>query len=134
MLRRAGVLLAFVICAGCGGGRTFVSTGHGPALSADARIEVSSAPGGNRRVRIAVENLLPPGRLGEDLTSYSVWIVPPGGDPVPAGRLDYDAGSRRGRLTTITPYEDFRVLVSAEPPVPMGHPSGQVVIEEYVTS
>ena len=57
-----------------------------------------------------------------------------GPEPVPAGRLDYDAGNRRGQLTTITPYEDFRVLVSAEPPVPMGHPSGQVVIEEYVTS
>lgn len=127
-------LLVAALLSACGGGRTYVSTGRGGALSADARIEVSTIGGGNRRVRVAVQNLVPPGRLGEDLTTYSVWIVPPGGDPQPAGRLDYDAGSRRGDLTTVTPYEDFRVLVSAEPPVPAGYPSGAVVIEEYVTS
>lgn len=128
------ILGAFVLAiAGCGGGTSYAVMGRGPALSADARIDVAEV-GANRQVMVSVEHLLPPERLGTDFTSYAVWIVPPGGAPVPAGRLDYDRGSRRGRLTTITPYEDFRVLVTAEPAVPTGAPSRAVVLSQDVAS
>jgi hypothetical protein len=119
--------------AGCGGGQSYSVTGRGPALSADARIDVSPA-GANRQVVVSVDHLLPPERLGRQFSTYTVWIVPPGGNPVPAGRLEYDRARRRGRLTTITPYEDFRVLVTAEPEMPLGAPSRAVVLSQDVIS
>lgn len=125
-------VLALAI-AGCGGGTSYVATGLGPALSADARIDVERT-GANRQVSVSVQHLMPPERLGRDFSDYAVWIVPPGGTPIPAGRLDYDEGRRRGRLTTITPYENFRVLITAEPGIPMGVPSRAVVIAQDVAS
>lgn len=130
-----GALTAAVLTiAGCGGGASYVTTGSGPALSADARIDVNRVYGNNRRIDLAVNHLLPPERLGEEFSSYAVWIVPPGGNPVPAGKLDYDAGARRGRLTTVTPYEDFRVIITAEPGIPSAYPTGAVVVEQDVQS
>lgn len=125
-------LLALAV-AGCGGGSSYAATGLGPALSADARIDVVPT-GANRQVSVSVQHLMPPERLGRDFSDYAVWIVPPGGSPIPVGRLDYDAGRRRGRLTAITPYENFRVLVTAEPGIPMGVPSRTVVIAQDVAS
>ncbi len=125
---------AMLTIAGCGGGASYVTTGRGPALSADARIDVHSIYGNNRRVDIAVQHLLPPQRLGQEFTSYAAWIVPPGGMPVPAGTLEYDPGSRRGRLTTVTPYEDFQVIVTAEPGIQTAYPTGAVVVSQDVRS
>ena len=90
--------------------------------------------GPNRQVVVAVDHLLPPERLGQEFSTYTVWIVPRGGAPVPAGRLDYDRSRRRGRLTTITPYEEFRLLVTAEPATPLGGPSRAVVLSQDVVS
>ncbi|HEY8429257.1 MAG TPA: anti-sigma factor [Sandaracinaceae bacterium] len=120
--------------ASCGGGRSYVATGRGPALSADARIDVVPVSAGNRQVRVHVEHLLPPERLHEDFSTYSVWIVPPGGRPIPVGTLDYDRSSRRGQLVTVTPFERFRVLVTAEPNTRTGFPTGAVVIDQDVAS
>jgi hypothetical protein len=133
MHRTIGSALVLFAVAGCGGGHTYVVTGQGGALSADARIDVTHS-GANREVFVSVENLLPPERLGDGLSTYSVWIVPPGGNAVPAGRLDYNSDNRRGRLRTVTPFEDFRVVVTAEPDMPLGYPSGAVVIEQDVSS
>jgi hypothetical protein len=119
--------------AGCGGGTSYSAMGRGGALSADARIDVVPS-GGNRQVIVSVQHLVPPERLGSDFSTYNVWIVPPGGRPVPAGRLDYDPGSRSGQLLTVTPFEEFRVLVTAETGMPMGYPSRAVVISQDVTS
>jgi hypothetical protein len=134
MLRTKVTVLAVLFCVACGGGRTYTTTGVGGALSADARIDVTAVRGGNRQVRVAVQHLPPPDRLGSGLSTYGVWIVPPGGTPVPAGRLDYDPGSRRGQLTTVTPYEDFRIIVSAEPSMPAGYPSHAIVVSQDVSS
>lgn len=118
----------------CGGGSSYASTGQGAALSADARIDVVPVSAGNRQVRVLVQHLLPPERLDEDFTTYSVWIVPPGGNPIPVGTLDYDRGSRQGQLVTVTPFDEFRVLVTAEPGLTGGYPSGVVVVEQEVSS
>lgn len=126
-----GVLMLAI--AGCGGGTTYVATGRGGALSADARIDVVPR-GANRQVLVSVQHLLPPERLGSEFSTYNVWIVPPGGRPVPAGRLDYDRGRRSGQLVTITPFEEFRVLVTAETGMPMSYPSQAVVISQDVAS
>lgn len=126
-----GVLVLAI--AGCGSGTSYAATGRGGALSADARIDVVPR-GANRQVMVSVSHLVPPERLGSDLSTYNVWIVPPGGRPVPAGTLDYDRGSRSGRLVTITPFDEFRVLVTAETGMPMGYPSQVVVISQDVAS
>jgi len=124
-------VLALAI-AGCGGGTSYAAMGRGGALSADARIDVVPT-GGNRQVIVSVQHLVPPERLGPDFSTYNVWIVPPGGRPVPAGQLNYDRGSRSGRLTTITPFDEFRVLVTAEAGMPRGYPSQAVVISQDVS-
>ncbi len=135
MLRISTVSLVLALAiAGCGGGRSYAATGQGPALSADARIDVVPLNAGNRQVRVSVQHLLPPQRLRSEYTGYSVWIVPPGGNPIPVGTLEYDAGSRRGQLVTVTPFEDFRVLVTAEPRMTAGYPSGEVVVMQDVRS
>ncbi len=120
--------------AGCGGGSSYVTTGRGPGLAADARISVEPVYANNRKVDLQVQHLLPPQRLGQDYSSYAVWIIPPGGNPIPAGKLEYDAGNRRGRLTTVTPYENFRMLVTAESSAPSPYPTGAVVISQDVRS
>ena len=119
--------------AACGSGNDYVVTGQGPALSADARIQVDPISSGDRRLAVDVEHLLPPDRLG-DFSTYSVWVIPPGGHPVMAGRLDYDEDSRRGHIRTVTPFSTFRVIVTAEGEHGYGQPSGAVVIDQEVTS
>ena len=108
----------------------------GPVLGDLGRLGLCRCRQDGRRASVCGDSLgrdeTPPDRLGPALSTYGVWIVPPGGAPIPAGRLAYDPANRFGQLTTVTPYEDFRVIVSAEPSVQMGAPSEAIVVSQDV--
>ncbi|MEQ9074656.1 MAG: anti-sigma factor [Sandaracinaceae bacterium] len=123
----AAALFALVGC----GGSSYHLMGRGQAAGTDAQLQVASVAGDNRRVDLDVQHLPPPNRLGAGFETYHVWIAPAGGTPVLAGRLHYDADDRRGRLTTITPHDNFRIMVTPEPRG-SSYPTGQVVLEHYV--
>ncbi|MEC7518316.1 MAG: anti-sigma factor [Myxococcota bacterium] len=129
MIRHAMIAAALLALAGCGGS-AYQLQGQGPAIGTDAELEVASVAGDNRRIELDVRHLPPPNRLGASFETYHVWIAPAGGTPVLAGRLQYDAGDRRGRLTTITPHDRFRLMVTPEPRG-SSYPTGQVVLEHY---
>jgi hypothetical protein len=103
------------------------------AVRTDARIDVSPTKSGALRVRLWVRRLPPPERLGLDLSTYTVWIVPRGAAPIAAGRLRYDRRDRHGDATVLTRYGDFRVLVTAEPSPSSPAPSPVVVVDRAIT-
>jgi hypothetical protein len=107
------------VCAACGGGRTYAD-GVGGALSADARINVTrSAPAIGAWISPCNTCRLPAaGAATTTVSGSSAGRCAHRGQPP---RLR--SNSRSGRLSTITPFEDFRILVSAEPAVPSGYPS-----------
>lgn len=105
-----------------------------PAPRADAQIDVVATRSGEQRVRVDVERLPPPERLGLDLSTYAVWIVPPGARPIAAGQLRYDRERGRGDAVVLTPYDDFRLLVTAEPGPELDDPSPVVVVDRVVRS
>lgn len=130
-------LAAALLVVGCGGAQhtRYDVAGRDLAPGANARIDVRHTPAGNRRVDLDVQWLPPPERLGPGLSAYTVWIVPPYERPIPAGRLEYDPASRRGRLTLVTPYTDFRIIIAAEAPgEALAYPSEHVVVERDVAT
>ena len=100
----AAALATAAIVASCGGATSYSVAGQGVAIGADTAIEVEPTDAGNRRIALEVRHLPPPDRVVPGASTYAVWIVPMGGTPMPAGRLEYDEGDRRGELQLVTPY------------------------------
>ncbi len=70
----------------------------------------------NAQIDIALEHLPPPAELGDEYTTFVVWLTPRGSEQAQnIGQLDYDPGSREGSLDTITPYDQFDLTITAEP-------------------
>jgi len=63
-----------------------------------------------------------------------VWLQPAGRSPVLLGRLNYDPNNQSGKLDAVTPYQTFRLYVTAEPATNEQQPSGVVVLEEDVVT
>jgi hypothetical protein len=136
MNRSVGLALLAVFVASCAG--TAQEAFEPPPLPhlaahADARIDVARIETGQSRVRLFVRRLPPPERLGLDLSTYTVWIVPRGAAPIAAGCLRYDPQDRHGDATVLTSFDHFRVLVTAEPSPRSGAPSPVIVVDRAIT-
>lgn len=115
---------------GCGGPIRLAARGTAQAPGVDAAITVAEPQGGARVIQVVLTNLLPPNRLGSDLTRYVVWLVPQGQPAVLGAFVTYDADERRGNAQLSAAYPEFEVVVSAEAATPTMTPSEHVVVRQ----
>lgn len=131
-------LLATVACASNRAAHLEPSQ-RSPATQAEIKVDRGMfKETGNAQLAIELEHLPPPSELGDEYTTFVVWLTPKGTEqPQNIGELDYDPASREGTLDVLTPYEQFTVAITAEP---MGHPikksetevaSGKVDLRRY---
>lgn len=111
---------------GCGWPATYEAQGTSVTPAALARIQVGRTEGA-QTIDVTVFHLAPPARVGTGYSEYAVWIIPENGRPIHAGNLDYNAGTRAGRLRATTPHERVTLLVTAEHAT-AGAPLGPVVM------
>lgn len=127
----AAVALFSLAIAGCGPS-TINFHGTPRAVGVDAKAEISDIEGGNREVRVELQHLPPPARLGSGLTVYALWIVPPSGAAQLAGFLEYNEGERKGTARATTPGRRFQLRITAERNRNVGAPSEFVVARTTV--
>lgn len=133
---QASILFVFVLflAAGCGGSRQYQIQGLDRAAGADGEIQLERQDGGNWTVEIHVTNLLPPGRLTEGMTTYSVWFQAPEQNPQRVGNLAYDEDDRAGTTMATTSLTRFDIFVTAENSEAAAAPSADVVFRTTAES
>ncbi len=124
-------LALMALLPGCGP-TTYQFAGTGQSVGVDAKLEVNDIEGGNRELRLELNHLPPPGRLGGGLTVYAMWVIPSGQSPQLAGYVEFDEGSRRGTARATTPARRFQVRVTAERNRTVAAPSEHVVARQAV--
>lgn len=125
-------LLATLLSLAACGSNEYVVAGTERAAGADGTITIEELEGGNVLVNVTFENLPPPDRLGQGLTTYVVWFKPEGAGPSMAGALAYDADNRTGSMQATSPHSKLEVIVSAEKALNAASPSEFVVAKRAV--
>jgi len=126
----ASVLLILVTA--CGGSHEYIVVGTNRAPGADGTVQVEEIEGGNSLVTVSLSSLPPPGRLGDGMTAYVVWIEGDGQPPVKAGLLQYDEETRQGNMMATTPLTQFDLRVTAERDGEAESPSEVVAVQREV--
>jgi hypothetical protein len=138
MLRHAGqiglLLGALVMVLGCTPTRQYAIQGADRAAGSDAHVTIERQETGNWMVTFEVNNLLPPERLEEGLTTYSVWFQAGEGAPSRAGNLAYDADARTGTMAATTSHQAFQLIMTGESDPAAGSPSENVVFRSALES
>lgn len=101
-----------------------------PAARGEAK--VTPQKDGNTKLVVNVEHLASPEQAAPDATTYVVWVTPQGGgSPQNMGALTVDK-NLNGSLTTMVPFRDFDVKVTAEPSAHATQPTRHQVMEARV--
>lgn len=127
-----GSLSVLFTVAAIGCGTQITVQGQERAAGADGTIDVERLDTGNSVVEINVQNLLPPGRFGDGLTTYAVWFQAAEQQPQRVGVLEYDEGDRTGQMMATTPLTAFEVIVTGESAADAVSPSENVVFRATV--
>jgi len=114
----------------CGGPAEFPLTGTARAAGTDGTATVSEIEGGSHMVLVEMQHLAPPGRLGDGLTTYVVWLQEDGSQPQKAGVLEYDEGDRTGTMRATTPNTSVTLIITAEQNRDVASPSEIVVARQ----
>ena len=116
MSKAAGwaVVLALGLGAvGCGGGKSYALRPLERTSGAEGKLKVKE-DNGNRVVSVEMEHLAQPSAISGNFTTYVLWLRPARQKEwknMGALRIDSD---RKAKLETVTPYESFDVMVTAE--------------------
>lgn len=124
----AAVLSMALLAMGCGGPTVHQLQSGERTAGAEGQLEVTTDDNGNAMVEMSVAHLPPPSNLAEDRSIYVVWISPEDADiayAVGKIRLNED---RTGALRFTTPFEDFQMVVTAEPDIYVENPSSEIVL------
>jgi outer membrane protein OmpA-like peptidoglycan-associated protein len=78
-------------------------------------------------IDITIENMVPAFNYGADYTTYVLWAITPAGQVDNLGEFRLSGGS--ARLKTTTSYQEFAMIVTAEPHFLVRLPSRTVVLE-----
>lgn len=103
-----------------------------PAQASDVDIVIKKNKTGAYEVKLGMEHLPPPDRLGDDYEAYAAWFVSEGAAPVKAGNVDFDEKKREGELIATTPSREFTLLVTLEKDADATSPSSDAVIDKRV--
>lgn len=98
----------------------------------DGTIAVEDTEAGNRRVEIEMVRLPAPEDYDAHADRFAVWIVHDG-IALRAGDLEYDYGTARATGSVVTPYDDFRVVVTADRE-DADEPGEHVIVEQEIAS
>lgn len=127
----AAALLLFVWPFGSGG-KSYALHASPLAAGATATVKLGRDRNGNTTVDIRVKHLAHPTQLTPAYMEYVVWIEPNGRPAENRGLLRVNA-HLRARFQTLTPYRDFRILITAENNAQAAQPSGEVVLQGAVS-
>ncbi|MDH5491965.1 MAG: hypothetical protein OEY14_08420 [Myxococcales bacterium] len=126
------IVLAFGLLSACGGPTVYAVTGSARAPGADGTITLEDL-GGNRLATVELNNLPPPDRLGNGLTTYIVWFQEQNGSPTKAGSLQYDPDERSGQMQATTPSNNrMTIIVTAERNANAQTPSDVIILRKPV--
>lgn len=100
-----------------------------PAAMGEARI--SRDDNGNTVVNLKVEHFAPPQRLQPPRQVYVVWLESPDHEMHNLGQLRVN-DDLKGELESKTPYEVFRIIITAEDYATAAQPGPQVVMRTKV--
>lgn len=81
---------------------------------------------GNTALSVKVKHLAPASRIDENAQVYVVWVEPPNGMPQNVGALSLN-DDREGTLNTLTPFKQFRVIITPEASATVQEPSGNEI-------
>jgi len=124
--------LGFLATASAGCASRYKLDAKAPTHAAHAKLKVKVNRDDLRELKVTVDHLAPPHRLGPQYKAYAVWIQVPGHGTTKVGMLDYNEKRRRGTLDATTPFSKFEVLITLEtnPSTPM--PSNDVIVSKIV--
>ena len=124
--------LGFLATASAGCASRYKLDAKAPTHAAHAKLKVKVNRDDLRELKVTVDHLAPPHRLGPQYKAYAVWIQVPGHGTTKVGMLDYNEKRRRGTLDATTPFSKFEVLITLEtnPSTPM--PSNDVIVSKVV--
>jgi hypothetical protein len=120
------------VSSGCGAHKSELK----PAQSVPAakgEVKAKEGDNGNTLIEVKVEHLAPAKALQDTASTYVVWVRPRTGSTVPqnVGALSVN-DQREGSLETVTPLEEFDLLVTPEPSASVTEPSGEPVFTAIV--
>lgn len=99
--------------------------------AAMGHIKLSKDENDNTKVQLRVEHLAPPQNLQPPKAVYVVWVKTPDNQHYIVGQLKVDK-NLEGKLNAITPFETFRIVISAEDFPTVTEPGEQVVLTTEV--
>lgn len=101
--------------------------------AAHGTVQAKTTDNGNVQLDISVRALAQPSALSPAQSTYVVWVQPPGHNPVNEGALTVD-GNLKGKMTTTTPYKDFKIFITGEKYAQIQQPEGPTVLSAHVSS
>ena len=131
MSKAAGwaVVLALGLgAAGCGGSKSYALRPMERTSGAEGEIKIKKGDNENSVVSVHMQHLAPPANINGSYRTYVMWLRPAGQQQwknMGALRPDED---RKAKLETVTPYENFDVLVTAEAEATGDAPKGTPVL------
>jgi hypothetical protein len=104
--------------------------------AAEGAVSVQDGDNGNYKVAVNVKHMAPPEKVATGASSYVVWLRPVATDskaqqPQNMGALSVNK-DLEGNLTTVTPYRQFDLFVTAEPVPNSTAPTGEQLLTTTV--
>ncbi|MFH0778505.1 MAG: hypothetical protein V2A71_07730 [Candidatus Eisenbacteria bacterium] len=127
---RKVIALAVLVCCltvlvNCAKTVTFPVSVVVPAAQAKAKVGLDK--NGNALVELTVNHLAPPQNLNPPRSVYVVWIHTPDNRVINLGQLRV-GGKLKGAIRGITPFKEFRLVVTAEDDPMAAYPGQQTVL------
>ena len=94
---------------------------------ASGKVDIQKNKNGNTQVQIHVEHLAQPGMLTPPASNYVIWFQEERGQPVNAGQIRVGK-DLKGDYRTTTPFQNFRIFVTAEADPLAKEPTGPTVL------
>jgi len=104
--------------------------------AAEGTVTVQEGDNGNYKVNLNVKHMAPPEKVATGASSYVVWLRPLAADQ--KGQTAQNMGALavnkdlEGNLTTVTPYRQFDLFVTAEPVPNSTTPTGEQLLTTTV--
>ncbi len=100
--------------------------------AAHGEIVVKVGPNNNVKLAIRTDSLAKPAALTPPESVYVVWLQRPDKKPENLGQLQVN-DHLKGSLTTVTPYKQFKVFITAEQDPQAQAPGGPQVLWAEIT-